>query len=185
MAEQANGSVLLDEGDASGAMTACRAAWTRWCELDVPYEAARTRVLIGLACRALGDEDSADLDLQAARRTFDQLGATPDVARVDKLVNRPHGGPAGLTSRELEVLRLVAAGKTNRAIAHALSISEKTVARHLSNIFTKLDVPSRAAAAAHAFQHDLVGHLHESTHCMHLGHRPMRIWPGPQDPCLR
>jgi DNA-binding NarL/FixJ family response regulator len=127
-----------------------------WHDLGVPYAAARSRVLIGLACRALGDDDTAALELDAARAAFRQLGAAPDVIRVDSLVRRTTAGEThGLTPRELEVLRLVAAGKSNREISAVLVISEHTVARHLQNIFTKLGVSSRTAASAFAFAHDL------------------------------
>ncbi len=159
VASQAVGAVLLEEGDASGASAALREAWVAWRELAAPYEAARTRVLLGLACRALGDADAADLELDAARRVFQSLGAAPDLNRLRALRGKAagKGGRAGtLTSREVEVLRLVAAGRTNRMIAGDLDISEKTVARHVSNIFTKLDLSSRAAATAYAYTHDLV-----------------------------
>jgi DNA-binding CsgD family transcriptional regulator len=153
-AAQAHGAVLLVEGDPTAALTACRTAWTLWCELNVPYEAARTQVLIAQACRALHDRDSANIELDAACRTFQQLGAAPDLARL-QAADRPHAA-AGLTSRELQVLRLVATGRTNRAVADELGLSEKTVARHVSNIFNKLDVSSRAAATAYAFEHRLI-----------------------------
>jgi DNA-binding CsgD family transcriptional regulator len=152
---QAHGSVLLAEGDATAALGACREAWTLWCGLEVPYESARAQVLIAQACRALHDNDSADLELDAARRAFEQLGAAPDLARVQKSDAAPRS-IGGLTSRELQVLRLVATGRTNRAIADDLELSEKTVARHIANIFNKLDVSSRAAATAYAFEHRLV-----------------------------
>jgi DNA-binding NarL/FixJ family response regulator len=128
-----------------------------WRGLDVPYEIARVRELVGLACRGLGDLDGAQLEFEAAQETFDRLGARLDAARVVALVAPPAIRPSGgLTGREVEVLRLVAAGKTNRAIAAALEISEKTVARHLSNIFIKLDLPSRSAATAYAYEHKLL-----------------------------
>jgi DNA-binding NarL/FixJ family response regulator len=128
-----------------------------WQELDAPYEAARTRVLIALACRALGDEESAVLELDAARGVFADLGAKPDLARVDSLASPSDSRTAhGLTARELEVLRLVAAGKTNREIAAVLVVSEHTVARHVQNILGKLRVSSRTAATAFAFEHELV-----------------------------
>lgn len=153
----ATGAVLLAEGDARGALAALRQAWTAWIELDAPYEAARVRLLIGLACRELGDGDAAQMDFAAAREVFKQLGAAPDLARLEALARRAAGKAAGkLTEREVQVLRQVAAGKTNRAIATHLAISEKTVARHISNIFTKLGLSSRAAATAYAYQHDLV-----------------------------
>ena len=123
----------------------------------MPYEAARTRVLVGVACRELGDEEAAELELEAARGTFEQLGAEPDMARIDSLSARATGADAhGLTERELEVLRLVAAGESNRQIAEALVLSEHTVARHLQNIFAKLGLSSRTAAGAFAFEHGLV-----------------------------
>ena len=150
VATRANGAVLLAEGDARAALAALRSSWATWHELDAPYEAARTRVLIGLACHSLGDADSAAMELDAARDVFESLGAHPD---LERLAGPPQGS---LTPREIEVIRLVAAGKTNRAIAADLVISEKTVARHLSNIFDKLGVSSRAAATAYAYEHDLI-----------------------------
>jgi ATP/maltotriose-dependent transcriptional regulator MalT len=157
MAAHARGAVDLAEGDAHAALTGARRAWRTWQELEVPHEAARARVLVGLACRALGDQEAAALELEAARAAFAQLGAAPDLARVDSLAGtQPPGGSGGLTARELQVLRLVAAGRTNRAIAGELVLSERTVERHVSNIFTKLRVSSRAGATAHAYEHDLV-----------------------------
>jgi DNA-binding NarL/FixJ family response regulator len=156
VAAQADGAVLLAEGDARGALAALRPALTAWQQIDAPYEAARVRVLIGLACRALGDEDTARMELDAARGVFMQLGAASDAARIDEMSGRGAGTTGGLTARELEVLRLVAAGKTNRAIAAELVLSDKTVARHVSNIFTKLGLSSRSAATAYAYEHDLV-----------------------------
>jgi DNA-binding NarL/FixJ family response regulator len=153
----ASGAVLLAEGEVRPALEALRRAWRAWQELEAPYEAARARTLIGLACRALGDEDTGAMELDAARRALQKLGAAPDLARVDELSNV--AGPVatgGLTPREQEVLRLVAAGKTNRAIAGELVISEKTVARHVSNIFTKLGLSSRSAATAYAYEHALI-----------------------------
>jgi DNA-binding NarL/FixJ family response regulator len=156
-AGHALGAVRLAEGDARGALVALRRGWQVWRELDAPYEAARVRVLIALGCRALGDEDSAALELDAARRVFAQLGAGPDLTRVTAL-NRTRIDPAahGLTARELQVLRLLATGKTNRAIAADLIVADKTVDRHVTNIFTKLGVSSRAAATAYAYQHRLL-----------------------------
>jgi DNA-binding CsgD family transcriptional regulator len=155
-AAQATGAVLLAEGDARAAVEALRRAWTVWQELEAPFDAARVRVLIGLAYRALGDPDTAAMELDAARWAFRQLGATPDVIRVEALLRGAAPPVAGgLTAREVEVLRLVAAGKTNRAIAADLFLSERTVDRHVSNIFTKLGVSSRAAATAYAVEHDL------------------------------
>jgi DNA-binding CsgD family transcriptional regulator len=153
---RALGAALLAEGEAKAASTVLREARSGWRDLDAPYESARVRLLIGLACRQLGDEDSAALEIEAARRTFHRLGAATELARLEKLTQAGTAGPAGgLSGREVEVLALVATGKTNREIATVLSISEKTVARHVSNIFTKLDLPTRAAATAYAFKHDL------------------------------
>ena len=153
----ATGAVLLGEGDARAALAALRRAWTAWQDIEAPYEAARVRVLVGLACRALGDADTAEMELDAARWTFRQLGAEPDLARVEALTRKGYVKAAGgLTAREVEVLRLVAAGKTNRAIAADLFLSEKTVARHVANIFTKLGLSSRAAATAYAYEHHVV-----------------------------
>ncbi|MGH3728449.1 MAG: LuxR C-terminal-related transcriptional regulator [Micromonosporaceae bacterium] len=157
LATYARGAVHLADGAPEKALPALRAAWRLWRDLDARYDAARTRVLVGLACRALGDEDTADMELDAARQVFEQLGAAPELTRVSGLVRRPATrDPSGLSPREIEVLRLVAAGKTNHAIADELFLSEKTVARHLSNIFTKLGVGSRTAAAGYAYDHGLV-----------------------------
>ena len=157
VAAHATGAILLVGGDARAALDALRYSWKAWQELEVPYEAARARALIGLACRELGDEDTAEMELDAARRVFRQLGAAPDLARVETLFRKAAPRAAGgLTAREVEVLRLVSAGKTNRTIADELVISEKTVARHVSNILTKLGLSSRSAATAYAYEHDLV-----------------------------
>jgi DNA-binding NarL/FixJ family response regulator len=157
MLADARGAIALAEGDAPAALTSLRSAWQAWHELEAPYEAARARVLLGLACRLLGDEDAAALELEAARGVFAGLEAAPDLARVDALGARAEAPVAGgLTARELEVLRLVAAGRSNREIAVALVISEHTVARHVQNILAKLGVSSRNAATAFAFANDLV-----------------------------
>jgi DNA-binding NarL/FixJ family response regulator len=155
-AQRCAGAVLLADGDARAALGVLREAWRGWRELNAPYEAARVRVLIGLACRALGDDDSAEMELDAARSVFQQLEAAPELARVEELSGITSVAPAGgLTAREVQVLALVATGKTNRAIAADLFISEKTVAHHVSNIFTKLRLSSRSAATAYAYEHDL------------------------------
>jgi DNA-binding CsgD family transcriptional regulator len=157
MAAHATGAALLAEGDGRAALTALRGAWAAWQGIEAPYEAARVRVLIGLACRTLGDDDTAEMELDTARWVFRQLGAAPDVARVEALSRAGTAtAPGGLTAREIEVLRLVAEGKTNREIAKALVISDHTVRRHLQNIFNKIGVSSRAGATAFAFQRDLV-----------------------------
>jgi DNA-binding CsgD family transcriptional regulator len=157
MAAHARGAVELADGVAHAELGSLRRAFDVWQQTEAPYMVARVRVLIALACQALGDHDGGGLELDAARAVFEQLGAAPDLASIDSLIRgAPSGRPHGLTPRELQVLRLVAAGKTNKAIATELFLSEKTVDRHVSNILTKLDVPSRAAATAHAYQHELI-----------------------------
>ncbi|MFD4661406.1 LuxR C-terminal-related transcriptional regulator [Kitasatospora sp. NPDC058444] len=157
-AEYSQALVHLAEMNANGALASLRRAWQVWQELDVPYEAARTRLRIGLACRALGDEDTARLEIDAARYAFARLGATPDRQHAERLLSKDKRTelPGGLTCREAEVLRLVAAGKSNRQIAADLFLSDKTVGRHLNNIFLKISVTSRAAATAYAYEHQLV-----------------------------
>jgi DNA-binding CsgD family transcriptional regulator len=155
-AAQAEGSVLLAEGKANEALTELRSAWQLWSALEAPHDAARSRVAIGLACRAMGDPASADLEFEAARREFQRLGAQPDLEGLRRLTAPTDSAAGGLTLREIEVLREIAAGKSNRKIAQNLGISEKTVARHVANIFTKLGLSSRAAATAYAYQHHLV-----------------------------
>jgi DNA-binding CsgD family transcriptional regulator len=156
MAGHAHGAVLLAEGDAGAAVVALRGAWRTWRELEAPYEAARVRVLVGLGCRAMGDEEAAAMELDAACGVLAQLGAAPDLARLATLDRSDAAEGHGLTARELQVLRLVAAGNTNHAIATELVLAEKTVDRHVSNIYTKLGVSSRAAATAYAYQHRLL-----------------------------
>jgi DNA-binding CsgD family transcriptional regulator len=157
IAAQARGAVDLAEGDAQAALGSLHRAFEVWQRIEAPYLAARVRVLIGQACRALGDEDGADLEFDAARSAFERLGATPDLARINALTKDVAPGHAHpLTPREIQVLRLVSAGKTNAAIAAALFLSERTVERHLSNIFTKLDLSTRAAATAWAYEHGLI-----------------------------
>jgi DNA-binding CsgD family transcriptional regulator len=157
MSAQGRGALALAEGDCQAALPALREAWTTWQELEAPYEAARVRILVALACREVGDEDTATWELEAARGVFEQLGALPDVARVDSVAASPGAAAAhGLSPRELQVLLLVARGATNKAIAAELVLSERTIDRHVSNIFAKLRVSSRAAATAYAYEHDLV-----------------------------
>ncbi len=157
VAARATGTVRLAEGKPRDALGSLRRSWTLWQDLEAPYEAARTRVHVGLACRALGDHDTAAIELEAARRVFEELGAATALAEVQRLLGGDgESRPGGLTEREIEVLRLVAGGKTNREIAAELVISERTVDRHVSNIFTKLDVSTRAAATAFAYEHDLL-----------------------------
>jgi DNA-binding CsgD family transcriptional regulator len=156
LAAHAEGAVALAEDDAHTALPVLRRAWQSWQELDTPYDAARARVLIAQACAGLGDEETAALELDAARDIFFRLGAAPDLARLDSRLRKRGRSEHGLTARELEVLRLVARGRSNREIASALVISERTVARHVQNIFAKLDVSSRASASVFAAEHDLL-----------------------------
>jgi DNA-binding CsgD family transcriptional regulator len=155
-AAHARGAVELAGEDPAAALVPLRHAVDAWRGLHAPYEAARARELIGRACRALGDEDTATLELDAARAAYRELGASTDLARLDGVSGGADGKAHGLTSRELEVLRHVAAGKTNKAIATELVVSERTIDRHVSNIFAKLRVSSRAAATAYAYEHDLL-----------------------------
>jgi ATP/maltotriose-dependent transcriptional regulator MalT len=157
LAAAARSAVALAEGDAHAALVLARRAVALPRADEAPYRVARARVLAGVACRALGDEDGSRLELDAARTLFERLGAAPDVARIDALSadgrrERWHG----LTPRELQVLRLVAAGKANKGIGAELVLSDRTIERHVSNILAKLDVPSRAAATAYAYEHGLI-----------------------------
>jgi DNA-binding NarL/FixJ family response regulator len=153
LAAHASGAVSLADGDARAASAALRQALSTWQELEAPYETARTRVLVGSACKALGDDEAGAFELDAARAVFEELGAVPDLTRLDALTA---AAPHGLSAREQEVLGLVAAGRTNREIAAELVLSERTVERHVSNIFRKLGVSSRAAATAFAYEHRLL-----------------------------
>ena len=153
---QYNGAVLIAEGDNMAALALLRDALIAWQEIEAPYEAARVRVLIGVSCRALGDHTAADLELEAAERVFQRLGAAPDSARASAMRRPVADSDPVLTPRELQVIGLIAPGKTNRAIAQELSISERTVDRHVSNILSKLDLSSRTAATAYAYEHGLV-----------------------------
>jgi DNA-binding NarL/FixJ family response regulator len=148
MAAHARGAVELAAGDAGSALAALRRAVAAWHDIGAPYEIARVRMLVAAACAALGDDDSATLDREAARDALLALGAAPE----------PGGAydAHGLTARELQVLRMVAVGATNKAIAGELVLSERTVDRHVSNIFAKLRVSSRAAATAYAYEHRLL-----------------------------
>ena len=165
MAQHAKGAVALAEGDARGAIDPLRRAQEVWQRVGAPYLSARIRLVVARAFQALGDEDGAALELEAAKKVFVELGAAPDVAAIEAMVApaRPRAdeaaarGAHGLSARELEVLLLVASGKTNKVIARELFVSEKTIDRHVSNIFAKLGVSSRAAATAWAYQNGLVG----------------------------
>jgi len=157
MAAWATGAVLIAEGDPRSALRKLRLAGSAWRALDAPYETARVRVLIGQACRTLEDLESSAMEFDGARAGFERLEARPDLERLDRLAAatsaRVHDV---LSQREIEVLRLIASGVTNRAIARQLGLSEKTVARHVSNIFTKIAVASRAAATAYAYENGLI-----------------------------
>jgi DNA-binding CsgD family transcriptional regulator len=153
----AEGAALLAERQPRAALDPLRRAWMEWQRLEAPYDAARARALIGCAYRDLGDQESAAMELDAARWVFQQLGALPDLARIDALVSRSEAqaAPGGLTQREMDVLRLIAAGQTNKEIGATLVISEHTVARHVQNMLAKLGCSSRAALAAFAVEHHL------------------------------
>jgi DNA-binding CsgD family transcriptional regulator/tetratricopeptide (TPR) repeat protein len=155
IATTADGAVRLATDDPLAALVAFRRAAGLWQGLDAPYEGARVREAIGAACRAVGDEESASLAYEAARHSFEALGALPDARRLEATMTIAPPAPGGLSPRELEVLRHLARGDTNRDIATALGISERTIDRHVSNIYGKLDVSSRAAATRFAVQHDL------------------------------
>ncbi len=157
MAAHARGAVRLAEGDAQGSVESLRSGFETWHRLGAPYVAAKIRALLGHAYLALGDPDGARLELDAARSVFEQLGAAPDLAALGApFAKAAPAHPHGLSRRELEVLRLVASGRTNKAIGKDLCISERTIDRHVSNIFAKLHVSSRAAATAFAYEHELV-----------------------------
>jgi DNA-binding CsgD family transcriptional regulator len=156
MVGSVRGSILVSEGDYTSACTTMRAAWLAWQEVDAPYEGARLRILMARAFHALGDHDTAEMELDAGAQVFEKLGAAPDLMEIAEVSRRSSARTAGgLSAREIEVLRLVATGVTNREIANTLVISEKTVSRHISNILTKLDLSSRTAAAAYAYDNDL------------------------------
>jgi len=164
MAAYAKGAVLVTEGDPEPALAELRSAATGWQALNVPYEAARTAAWRGKACLDLGDVTTAAVELGNAKDTFAQLGAVADLERVEAQLNRVTAkvavtatGAFLLSDRERQVLTQVAAGKTNREVAQTLAISQHTVGRHLENIFTKLGVPTRAAAIAAAYEHRLLG----------------------------
>lgn len=153
----ARGALELAAGDSGTALRSLRDACQAWQELEAPYELALARVLVARACRELDDHDGFSLELDAAREILERLGAAPALTAVAALAGGdPTGESHGLSPRELEVLRLVASGQSNRDIAAALVISEHTVARHVQNIFTKLGVSSRTAAGAFAFEHGIV-----------------------------
>ena len=155
MAAHATGTALMADGEPAAALEHLRSAAHSWRTLQMPYEAARAGVAIGLACAALSDHTAADLEFGNARGVFLALGAEPDLDRLNALTR---GSPCAedLSEREREVLTHLAAGETNMQIADALGISPHTVRRHVEHIFTKLGVTSRAAATAHAYEHGLL-----------------------------
>jgi DNA-binding CsgD family transcriptional regulator len=157
IAAQARGALELASGNAEGALHSLRLAMETWRQVEAPYLVASVRVMLGVAYRALGDSEGSDLELEAAKTVFEHMGAIPDLRRIDQ-IRRPAPATSahGLTARELEVLRLVATGMTNKAIAAQLFVSERTVDRHVSNIYSKLGVSSRAAATASAYEHKLI-----------------------------
>lgn len=150
---QADGAIAIAEGDPHAALDPLRCAFDIWKRFDAPYEAARVRVLIGDACRAIGDNEAAALEFEAAKSVFARLGAQPELARLSAATSPTPRGP--LTARELQVLRLISMGCTNKQIAAELSVSERTIDRHVTNILTRLDVRSRTAATAYAYDRKL------------------------------
>lgn len=156
-ADRATALLLLATDAANEALPLLRRSWAAWRRLEAPYEAAITRVHLGRAARALGDEEAAQLEFDAARTVLTDLGAVPDLDRLERIASQPDPGRAdgGLTRRELEVLRLIASGRSNRQIANDLFLSERTVARHVSNILTKLGLGNRTAATTFAYEHGL------------------------------
>lgn len=157
LAAQARGAVDLAEGDTQAALRSLRRAFEAWCQAEAPYEVARVRVLIAMACRLLGDQDAEVLELGAAKDIFERLGAAPALASLNVLGRRAASAQRhGLTRREFQVLRLIAAGKSNKTIAIELHLSERTIDRHVSNVLTKFNVPSRTAATAYAYNHKLL-----------------------------
>ncbi|HUG25416.1 LuxR C-terminal-related transcriptional regulator [Piscinibacter sp.] len=159
-AATAAGAVLLATGEAEQALGKLREAWTIWQQLEAPYPSACARARIARACQMLGDGDTARLHFDAAAAAFERLGARPDLDRLRNREPRARAVTAGLSSRERQVLSFIASGKTNREIATECRISEHTVARHVSNIFAKIDVTTRTAAAAFAFENGLVSSGH-------------------------
>ena len=176
------GPLLLADGDARGAVDALRRAREGWDALRAPYEAARARVLLGSACQLLGDLDTGRMEMEAAREGLRRGRGWPDLARLDELSQRRHPDPEGqLTTRELDVIRLVATGRTNRQIADALVISEKTVARHLSNISPSWVGEPGGGDRLRLRARPAVGGLHRTTHSrvLHmLGRSPDAVVPG-------
>lgn len=156
IARYTEGSLLLATEETHPALEKLLESWSLFNKIEAAYESAKTRVLIGQACQKLGDRDTADMEFESARHIFKQLGAAPDLDRLDALTSHSTDNTHGLTPREQEVLQQLATGKTNKEIASVLFISERTVDRHVSNILGKLNVTSRSAATAYAYEHDLI-----------------------------
>jgi DNA-binding NarL/FixJ family response regulator len=156
-ADRSLGRVLVAEEHPAEALPLLRRAWSGWFSVGAPYEAAVTRVIVAAAARALGDEDAAGMELAAARRVFAELGAVPDLQQIDEAAGADERSSEGpLTPREVEVVRLLARGLSNREIASRLFLSERTVARHVGNVLAKLQLANRAAVTAFAYEHRLV-----------------------------
>jgi DNA-binding CsgD family transcriptional regulator len=157
MSSYCQGAVFLAEGNVQHALGHLQNALTLWNTLHLPYESARTRELKGLVYRQINDKDNSDLELAAAKWVFEQLRARPDLERVNRLLGKEKEQESyGLTLRELQVLHGVASGKTNKSIASELFISERTVDRHVGNIFNKLGVSSRVAATTFALRNNIL-----------------------------
>lgn len=156
IAEHCQGSLAIAKGEPAAAIGPLQSSLRVWLGFQAPYEEALTRIELGTAYRGLGDNDSARLELDTARTLLVGLGAAPDLARLDALVGHPVATRGDLSLRELQVLRLLATGETNRSIADSLYISIRTVDRHVSNVYTKLGVANRAAATAYAYEHRLI-----------------------------
>ena len=151
----ATGRLLLAERKPQAARSILREALVIWQRLASPYQAARTRRMLGEAQLSLGETAAARADIAAAQEVFVRLGAEPDAALAAALLANDRD-TGGLTAREVEVLALVAEGETNRQIAASLAISQHTVARHLSNIFDKTGTSNRTEASIHAQKAGLV-----------------------------
>ena len=157
LVHRATAALHIARDQPAEALAEARAAEKLLAQYTSPYDSAQVKTLLGRACELMGDHRTAEIELSAARKIFEELGATPELAMLGAGELGKPGEPAqhDLTEREAEVTKLVASGMTNMMIADELVISEKTVARHLSNIFTKLDISSRAALTAYAYEHGL------------------------------
>jgi len=154
-AAQARGALCARNGDSVAALKHMRESFEFWQAFGAPYEAARVRLALAEVCEALGDQEASALEVEAARLTFEQLGARPDIEQIERR-RAPKPAANALTSREREVLQRIARGLTNKSIARELNLSERTIDRHVGNILGKLNVRSRAAATAYACSHQLI-----------------------------